>query len=510
MSTKLDKMELDESTNYAVTELTADQYAAWKSAMINVGNSVVKGDLKEYGLPSTPDEVLAVLAVALDTQDDLRFVLDCRSVWFVYLKSITEERAHNALDFLCEVGTNSDILLYFRAMYRFGYPVIIDEEFDALEKLYVMAYDNMHWVMEHTYDHDLYTNVVNMAISMSIGKDVGKRVDPAKLTASLAKGAQFEELNSEKSTSIRPVESWEEVFEFINTVPDCDVMFSLKIDGINTKTLFADDGAGLELALSRGRASDSFDYTEALKAEFKIRGINEGLLKGKLTGESFVTITGVRELNAKYPEKKYKTPKSTGAAMLRSPHNFEECDMKYLRTLFFNYNNERSDVAYQKMLDAGLEVPPYMVVKRDEIPVAAEEFRAWLFDTILEKFKQEGDAAMLPSDGVVLELLAPIDTTRKDKYSDANIAIKFGSWAGASYTSTVVDILIEQRRTEASVVLVIEPVVTRDYNTATRVAGISTSILINDNVRVGSRIEFVRKSEAYNTYVRCLDEKTPS
>lgn len=453
-------------------------------------------------LPQTPDDVLECFAYLCNNQLDARMMLNQMKVWFIYLKSIADERFIVALDFISEVGSNTDLFLYLRAMYRFGYSVISDPDYDALLKIYTSWYPELGFLTHQTADDDLYNGVVKSAVDMSIPRE-SSRKGSKTVQLSTENSAAFQDLNDEKSTSIRPVESWEDVYDFVWSVPTCDLFISLKVDGINTKVMFAEDGSGLELALSRGRASDSFDYTEAIRAEIRLNGIAEDKLSGKITGESFVSLSGIDALNAKYPDRNYKTPKSAGSAMLRAPQKFDDADLTMLRTLFFSIDGKLSVDAYAEMEAAGLSVPPHFTVKRSEIPRDSSVFKNWLFDSILNKMFELGDG--LPSDGVVVELMANINTERKDVYSDSNIAIKFGPWAAAEYESVVTGIEVEQKRIEASVVLIIEPVITRDYNTATRVGGISTSMLIADGVKVGSRIKFVRKSEAYNTYVECLD-----
>ena len=121
---------------------------------------------------------------------------------------------------------------------------------------------------------------------------------------------------------------------------------------------------------------------------------------------------------------------------------------------------------------------------------------------VLDPLYEQGNKLGIGSDGVVMYLLADINTERKDKYSDSNIAIKYGHWAAATYVSRVTGIVFEQRRVEASIVLEIEPCLTRDMNTATRVGVGSPDILIRDGIRIGDEIVFERKSEAYNVYLR--------
>lgn len=454
--------------------------------------------------PSNADEVLNCLTWMLAAGISVQPLFLDKKVWFVYLKSITDKQAWDGLDIIEEHGSPLDVIYYYRAMYRFGNSVIDDKDYDALESLYIEFMPNAEELNSLTADDDKYSGIVSNALQLTLRESTGKKTDVKKLE--MVSGTEvFNELNSEKSKSIRPVESWEEVFSFVQSVPNCNVMFSLKIDGINTKAIFADSGNKLEIALSRGRASDSFDYTQAMNLQFEQNNIQISDISGKVTGESFVTLEGLEVIRAKYPDKNYKTPKSTAAAMLRAPSNFSPSDYKCLRTFFFNYNDLRPDQSFQYLQAHGLEVPWFEIISRSDIPKDKEEFRRWLFDNILSKFDKKSKELNLSTDGVVLDLLTYIDNERKDRYTDTSIAIKFGPWSASSYKARVVDIQVEQKKVEASIVLIIEPTVTRDYNTATRVGGISTAMLIEHGVKVGSIIEFVRKSEAYNTYVRCVE-----
>ena len=56
----------------------------------------------------------------------------------------------------------------------------------------------------------------------------------------------------------------------------------------------------------------------------------------------------------------------------------------------------------------------------------------------------------------------------------------------------------EQKRVNASVVLQIKPVVTKDFNVARRVSVGSPAILIHNKIVPGSEITFERKSQAIN------------
>lgn len=450
------------------------------------------------------DTVYACLCALLEEGIPLSYLFNRTDIWGIYLKDITEPRYHTAIDMLLAHGSPADLVLYFRACYRFGFPAMDDASNDVFEKLYIQTYPALTFLAEQTYDDDEYSGIVTDAIKMSGVKSTGSSAASAINSMDLVNNPIYNDLNTEKSKSIRPVVTPEEAFEFWCNAPMCPVHFSLKIDGVNTKVAFSTEpGEGLQLALSRGRAADSIDYTEALRRVFSCRNIDTTQLSGRVTGESFVGLKELPTIQSRYPDKEYKTPKSTAMAMLRAPDNFLEEDYKHLFFLAFDYNGMRPDKAFALLNAAGIGTPPALQFEGEEIPRdSLEHFNAWMEEHVLQPMVEAGDRRGVGSDGVVMYLLADINTERKDKYSDLNIAIKYGPWGAATYQSRVTKILFEQRRVEASIVLEIEPVVMRDKNTATRVGVGSPDILITDDVKVGDLIEFERKSEAYNTYTR--------
>lgn len=466
-------------------------------------HNIIKEEITGYNFTSS-DEVMQCMSTLLANGFSLELVLNNPEVWWIYLQTIVDERFHTGISLLLEGWSPANILYFLRACYRFGIPAMSDANYDALEKLYVSTFPQLHIFEEQTYDDDEYPTLVLEALRLCNAKLTKSNDGSLHLTE--AKSAAYKNLNSEKSTSIRPVTDPVDAFTFWREAPMCDVIFSLKIDGVNTKASFAQDGSGLELALSRGRATDSIDYTEAIKMMMKSHNIDETLLKGKLTGESFVPLNSLALLQKKYMDKEYKTPKSTAMAMLRAPSNFDTEDFKHLYLCAFDYAELPKDKVFESLSAVGFPTPPTIRVKGEEIPRdSLENFNQWMDERILKPLYLAGQELGIGSDGVVMDLLADIHTERKDKYSDSNIAIKYSYWAAKTYQSVVEDIIFEQRRVEASIVLVIKPVLMRDYNTATRVGIGSPDILIKDNVRIGDTIEFERKSEAYNVYLRKVE-----
>lgn len=449
----------------------------------------------------TVESVVDCMSTFIAEGISLSYVFTSKEAWLLYIKSISEERFHPAFTLLMEYGTPSDFMLYIRACYRLGFPAISDKDYDALEQLYPQAFPNLSFVLGQTQDDDVYNSLVTDAIKMSGVRSSGKSGAKSLKKLSLEKGSKYDDLNTEKSTSIRPVVTEQEAFDFWKSAPMCRVHFSLKIDGINTKLATSEEN-GVDIALSRGRAADSIDYSDAVKTFVRVKGIDATRVPGRITGESFVNITDLRIVQSHYPDKSYKSPKSTAMAMLRAPHNFIDDDLKYLSFRAFDYNGMKPDQAYQLLKAAGFDTPPSLEFDGDSIPrTSLEEFNTWMSANVLDPLFLEGERLGIGSDGVVMYLLANIDTERKDKYSDSNIAIKYGHWAAATYVSRVTGIVFEQRRVEASIVLEIEPCQTRDLNTATRVGVGSPDILIRDGIQVGDLIEFERKSEAYNVYL---------
>lgn len=462
-------------------------------------NVLTKLDFEPYQ-DWTADACINCLRTFLEQGIWPGYLFTCGRVWSLYMTSIAEERYHAALEYVCQFGSPADLILYLRAAYKFGQQVIPDQEYDGLEKLYLQVFPQLAYLNDTTNDDvgSMVNSIVNDAIRMS-----GVRGAKDSSPRSAPQSGSYASLNAEKSTSIRPVRSYEEAYDYLKQAPRVRTHWSLKVDGFNTKCLFKDNGGGLDVSVSRGRAADGWDYTEAISRVIRVQGVDTSQLSGKITGEAMVDPAALEGLRFKYPGKDYKTPKSTAGAMLRAPQQFEDCDYQHLKFYPFDWEGVHKDVAFRDLSRSGFTPPPGFVVEPEQLPLGSlEEFSGWLDRVVLDPLWASGQEMRIGSDGVVLQLLTDIENDRADKYSDLNIALKFSHWTEVNYQSKVVGIEFEQRRVEMSVVLVIEPVTTRDLNVATRVSIGSPAILVGDDVRVGDTIEFARKSEAINVYLR--------
>lgn len=412
------------------------------------------------------------------------------SNWCDYLDSMIDQDYSNILKALGTFRTRKNELYVIRAGYRYGYPLVDDDIYDIILSLYTTAFEELSFFKEQAYDDDKYDQLI---------KDVLKTygiLSEYKITLDTELMASMDQ---EKSTSILPIDNYEAVFNFLSGTGFEKILFSLKIDGVNTKKGYKD---GIYAAgLSRGRSSEGLDYTAALY-RVSPQKISTTSHFTTVTSEAFVEQDYLDVLRNKYPDKKFKTSKSSAISLLRNPSNYDDEDLKHLKILSFDSDGlgvNKLEI-YDNLVKHGFNVPPHIVIDKKDIPHNLPEFNIWL-DNILESMHEKQLSLNLPSDGVVCEKIGLATETRKDQYSDSSIAIKFSFWAAQYYTSVVRNIILEQRRVNASIVLEIDPVVTCDGNVATRVNGGSLSLLISNGIKIDTEIKFMRKSSAYNVLV---------
>lgn len=411
------------------------------------------------------------------------------SIWEEFINSIVNETGKKLLTFLKQFRTKLNELLLFRACYRYNKPIINDDDYDILLNLYTFIYPNTVYLKSQSYDDDIYDGVVKEVLV--------KNGILRKGTLSNSKYAQT--LRSAKTTSVLPQEYYEDTFSFIHS-SHSDILFSLKVDGMNAKTGYVDNK--FELALSRGRDSDGFDYTQALQKVLpnEIKGTS-GFVT--ITGEVYLKYNSLQKLNAKYPNKDLKTPKSAAGSLMIAHDKYDKEDFEGLHFIAHGGENIGTTITekYESFIKNGFEVPPYILVLYAEIPQNLTRFKEWLKTNVLDILWEKGEQLEIPSDGVVCEKIDVSLTDRKDQYSDANVAIKYEQWKSPQYKGIVEKILFEQKRVNASVVLQIKPVTTKDFNVARRVSVGSPAILIKNNIVPGSEITFERKSQAINVLV---------
>lgn len=393
---------------------------------------------------------------------------------------------------LMDSGREGIAFILSRYFYRMGMPSLDDSEYDQLES----------WIRENKYEQ--YVEYLNRSydddpVPHKLLSVLGIKEPDSGITPEI-----YSYLEDEKSNSIKAIHSYEEAFEFISNNRGKRIMFSLKLDGVNKKMLWKD--GRFILSLSRGRASNSINYTAGSKYVVPRHLDLDGLVK--VTGECFVTKSALPKLREKYGADKYKTSKSSAISMLRVEHDRE--DYADLNVMAFNLEGKHFETVhemYEYLETIGFKTPPHFT--KECIPGTFTEFKEWLDAEVLEPLHEASDG--LPSDGVVMEVDDLTGVYKEDhQYSDRQVAIKFGPWEFEQLVGTITEIVTTQKRVYKSVRIRIEPLRSSDGCSAEYINCFNPSILIQNDLRVGTHVHFERNSGAVNILVhgKRLEELT--
>lgn len=386
-----------------------------------------------------------------------------------------------------------DIWILARYFYRIGEaPIITDSVYDRMTNLFKeKCYDELHAYLDRTYDDD--------PIPYDLLEEIGVR--PYVPVTKIGRNDLFDLLNEDKSLSIDSIVNYRSAYDFLMDKVDnkLDVVASLKMDGVNVKSLY--QFGKFSLSLSRGRASNSFDFTD--QAAYVLPAfINNDLPELRVTGECFVVKEGLEKLRAKYAQDKYKTSKSAAISLLRVKHSIN--DYKDLRLKVFAAEGLADTVikTFEILKSFGFDVVPYLFIPWDTIPKDYDDFCIWLRDAVFQQMHEAQLAGDMPADGVVLEVNNyGWQDTISNQYSNRQIACKFDFWAFESYKAIVKEIVIVQRRVTASVRVKIEPMQTNDACEAKIINIFNPSILIHNDIKVGDFVYFERNSGAVNILI---------
>lgn len=376
-----------------------------------------------------------------------------------------------------------DLFVISRYLYRIGKPIISDEVYDKLERSF-RENNILPEYLNRTYDDD--------PIPAELLKEFNLLHLIPKETKSNSEFVR--QLDEDKSLSIKALTTVEEVFNFIKGVEGEDIIVSLKVDGVNSKTLYVD--GNYELSLSRARDGDAIDYTKNIKNCLP-KNIETDKKFVKVFAECFVFEKYLPVLRRLDPDS-YKTPKSSAISLLRVSHDIQH--YKYLKVLAFAVDGV-SDITtkeeeFKYLQQNGFTVSPYKVFKAESIPKDFNNFEKWLLD-VCDLFSSNTSA--IPSDGLVFEVNnLKYEATITNQYSSRNIAVKLAQWKHKKYKGVVEEILIEQKRVKASCRVKIKPIKTADSCSAEYINVFNPSILISQGINVGSEIEFERNSGAVN------------
>ena len=373
-----------------------------------------------------------------------------------------------------------DLYILFRYFYKIGEPIVTDEFYEKFQKIIFNAGIGLQY-KNQSYDDDEIPYALLEEFNLTY-------MIPGKEEM----GSYYEELNSEKSTSIEPIENYRDFFKYVEDKRNYDLIISPKKDGVNIKCLYVK--GELKVVLTRGRSSNSFNVTEYGS---KI------IPKYIKTDKEKVIVYGEVGIDESYVDKvprkgggTFKQAKTAGLSILRTGFDDEKW-YKYLKFHAFNaegldYNTISETLDFLK--DNGFDTVPYKVYKPEEIPNNFDDFCKWC-KSEMTYFWELSKIKDISTDGLVVDVnLKNIETNKDGIYLDRNKALKFEYWSYVYYKGKVKNLIIEQQAQDASVVIEIEPIKTKDNATATRVTGYNLFRVISLGLKPGSDIYFMRVS----------------
>lgn len=390
---------------------------------------------------------------------------------------------------MLEARRIGDIFILARYFYRIGDPIMEDRIYEQY----------LTWVKNNSAGYEEYLNRTydDDPIPYTLLKEIGRENSIPQTFAE--KRELMEYLNEEKSLSIDSVTDYRSAFNFFNyyRLHEKDLMISLKMDGVNAKSLYLDGER--KLSLSRGRNGNSFDFTSTLSSVLPNK-VDISIGELKVYTECYVDYEYLEELKRKYDASKYKMSKSAAISLLRVQHQPE--DYKHLHAVVINVEGlgmKTMEETFSKMKSMGFEVPEHKLIKYNDIPEKFDEFCKWLkinvFDYMFERTKG------IPSDGIVVEVNdLEYEGIISGMYSNRQLALKFEQWGFDYYVGIVEDIIWEQQRVFANCKLQIQPVNTKDAE-ARIINAFNMGVLIEEGIVKGSKIYFERNSDAVNILI---------
>lgn len=389
-----------------------------------------------------------------------------------------------------------DIYILARYFYRIGQPIIPDyiyEKIDAAAK--ECRPEALIPYLERDYDDD--------PVPLDLLQEIG--IEPVPIIQKEGRADLYNYFNEEKSNSIDSKTNYKDAYDFFMFYVRMkkDLMTSLKMDGDNTKSLYLN--GNFRLGLSRGRSGNSFDWTDTLAFVMptKVTNFPDEI---KVYSEAYVEKDYLPVLREKYSgsgSSGYVTCKSAAISLLSRPHQPE--DYKHLHAVTFFVDGSGCDTLdqmFDKASEAGFTVVEHKLLKWQDIPTDYHEFCTWLKKEVFDYFYEIQITNSIPADGIVVEVndLA-YNGNQVNQYNSRQLALKFEQWSFKLASGVVEEIIWQQKRVFASCRLRIKPTTTYDGSNAEYINGFNHSILVSENIKVGSTIYFERNSGAVNILV---------
>lgn len=392
---------------------------------------------------------------------------------------------------LIDSGNYERAYILTRFLYRISEETISDKEYFNLEKK-IKELGICEQYLTRTYDDD------PLPLSLIEHYNLNHLIPDF----SFYQEKYRDSLDSEKSLSIKAIESIDDLYNYMTIYGHMKLIFSGKVDGINIKSkLSKEEKEKLltnKVSLTRGRIGESFDVTKNLNRILP-SGINLDKDSIKVTGECYVDRRRIKSKTLVAPSGTViKVSRSGANSMLRTNYKDSDYNDLYYSLFDVDYLTDSREEDLKILESLGFDIVLYKVIEPNEAPRDKEKFKEWLLP-ILDWFKDESDKIGMPLDGVVVDLDdKTFNGVINGQYNSKNLAIKFYHWSPQIYKGIVKQIVPEQKGSECSLVAIIEPLELEDDTEARRVNLHSLRIVINERILPGKEIYFERKSSNIN------------
>lgn len=380
-----------------------------------------------------------------------------------------------------------------RWAYKIGTPIFSDETFDKFEIGLKKLYPDDD-IFNHSYEDDVEPFDILDKYNISLQS---KTVLQPMLKTETAESFDTEPISQ------KPVRTKEEAYQWYKQWNGKDICHTLKVDGISTRTLLSKRTGLVQESYSKGRRETVTSFTKTMKKK-----LNAGLL-ANITGseghnilvsaECIVDNKGLIEIN-RVLHSDYKNGRSAALGLLST--DIKDSFRPYIHLFVFSHSdlNYTYSSSLNKYNNLGFEKLPMIVSKFQD--TGFSDFVEWI-DNITKELKQCADNLFIQADGVVarvdnMELYHNAPTT--ELYSDASLALKFNEFHARTYKTKVLDISLEFQGNSSenyTTKLTVEPFLTDDNKTISKVTGYNLSYIISKGILPGSEINILYQSGCY-------------
>lgn len=400
--------------------------------------------------------------------------------------------------------------VYARFAYRNGIDFISDAEYDALERKICYEMPGNPYTLT-TYDDD--------PTPVELLQKIGYTDDDILYYGTQQRAQTVptdpflrDKLDEAVSKSCYPYIDFESAYTAMEQVAGKELYIGLKVDGIKTRNLYQKRaGNTMRHVLSLSRARDEGEPINITPnvSRILLPTVSHPALEHRdfliVNGESFYEKEFIDEVNAKY-HISLKTPRSAGMSFLR---NTDYDPVDYANLLFWAFKVDYGDTVSEGLdlaEELGFSVVPYMLYRYESKPFKAFQEE---FTDIINRMHTLADEEGIPTDGLVVQLNRYDESSAlitETKYDGGMFALKIGAWEPGMYTTTVVDIMIEQQTEQCSVKVAVVPTKTQSGITVSVINMYNMEYLITEGVVVGSRIVFKYQNETTPLFVGVIGQ----